>query len=395
MKIVPGPFAFEGSFVPMMYPILEDSMLCRALTLGLVLLGCSTPAWAHGPGVKTSTSSGDISIPTTLNFCGQETVELYVNICNNSEAPVVYEAQLVDSSPAFDCNIAIVPDNLRWEVTKIVQPGQCAPYRITIYRPSELDQESVVCYWVRVGEVNNLNVWLGARLIDNRLACVNFYEEEGALFIHPQDPVTFEFDLVNNSQISEFVEYTLLAKGPEGTSPQSNLSFNNGDPAEAYSGGQFLEPGQSTRVSVGLEWTDPKATGMFELSVEAPVLDKGGYPQSEVFSLPVGNASLWSTPTAADLAPSARMNASTAPNPFNPRTTVSFTLERSGRTVVDVLDLRGRRVRRLLEQSLSAGRHDVTWDGLFEGGSPASSGTYFFRIADALGQVAVKGALIK
>ncbi len=69
-----------------------------------------------------------------------------------------------------------------------------------------------------------------------------------------------------------------------------------------------------------------------------------------------------------------------APNPFNPATVVSFETARDGRTVLDVHDLRGRRVRRLADAVMSAGPHAVVWDGRADDGAMQPSGAYFVRL---------------
>ncbi|MCB0721992.1 MAG: T9SS type A sorting domain-containing protein [Ignavibacteriae bacterium] len=63
------------------------------------------------------------------------------------------------------------------------------------------------------------------------------------------------------------------------------------------------------------------------------------------------------------------------PNPFNPNTTISFTLPEASYTNVTVYDRLGREVKVLLDESLSAGTHSVEFeaDGL-------PSGIYFYRI---------------
>lgn len=68
------------------------------------------------------------------------------------------------------------------------------------------------------------------------------------------------------------------------------------------------------------------------------------------------------------------------PNPFNPATTVAFTLPREGRVRLDVFDVAGRRVQTLVDDVLTAGRHDVIWDGLDHAGRNQSSGVYFARL---------------
>ncbi|HOX25753.1 MAG TPA: FlgD immunoglobulin-like domain containing protein [Candidatus Krumholzibacteria bacterium] len=65
-----------------------------------------------------------------------------------------------------------------------------------------------------------------------------------------------------------------------------------------------------------------------------------------------------------------------APNPFNPATALRFTLPQAGRVQLDIVDLRGRRVRQLVSEALAAGEHAVTWQGTDEAGCPAASGVY-------------------
>lgn len=72
-----------------------------------------------------------------------------------------------------------------------------------------------------------------------------------------------------------------------------------------------------------------------------------------------------------------------APNPFNPQTRITFTLQEAGTATLDVYDLRGLRVRRLLLADLPAGRHEATWDGRDDAGRGLASGTYVCRLAAA------------
>ena len=68
---------------------------------------------------------------------------------------------------------------------------------------------------------------------------------------------------------------------------------------------------------------------------------------------------------------------STAPNPFRTATTIAFSLAERSRVSLDVFDVQGRLVRRLLRDELrGAGRHTVAWDGTGRG----SSGVFFIRL---------------
>ncbi len=93
--------------------------------------------------------------------------------------------------------------------------------------------------------------------------------------------------------------------------------------------------------------------------------------------------------------PAALAVASVRPNPFNPRTVVSFDVPRTGAVQLAIHDLRGRVVRRLLDGSLAAGRHEVKWDGTDEGGRPAAAGVYLLRLRQGDEAVSTKLVLAK
>lgn len=65
------------------------------------------------------------------------------------------------------------------------------------------------------------------------------------------------------------------------------------------------------------------------------------------------------------------------PNPFNPTTTVQFSLHRPGPVDLTLYDVRGREVRRLARgEYFPAGVHRVVWDGRDDAGRGAASGSY-------------------
>ncbi len=64
------------------------------------------------------------------------------------------------------------------------------------------------------------------------------------------------------------------------------------------------------------------------------------------------------------------------PNPFNPSTTIAFSLATAGHTTVSVFNNRGQMVRQLLNGPMNKGNFRVTWDGMDAKGVPAASGNY-------------------
>lgn len=68
------------------------------------------------------------------------------------------------------------------------------------------------------------------------------------------------------------------------------------------------------------------------------------------------------------------------PNPFRGATTIPFALPRAGVVRVDVFDVTGRRVRRVLEGRMDAGSHALDWNGRDSRGAAAAAGVYFIRL---------------
>lgn len=68
------------------------------------------------------------------------------------------------------------------------------------------------------------------------------------------------------------------------------------------------------------------------------------------------------------------------PNPFNPSTTISYSLKESGFTRIDVYNAKGQKVKTLVNESKAAGDHSIVWNGKDDSGQELGSGIYFFRM---------------
>jgi len=84
--------------------------------------------------------------------------------------------------------------------------------------------------------------------------------------------------------------------------------------------------------------------------------------------------------TAVEDLPTVYRLAGNYPNPFNPKTTISFDLPEAQFVRLAVFGADGRRIATLLDERLAAGRHSVAWEGRDETGLPVASGVYFCRI---------------
>ncbi len=78
------------------------------------------------------------------------------------------------------------------------------------------------------------------------------------------------------------------------------------------------------------------------------------------------------------------------PNPFNTKTKICFELPKSAKIVMELFDIKGRKLVTLVDESKTAGRHEVLWDA---GENP--SGVYFCKLLTEDGVFIHKLLLLK
>jgi C1A family cysteine protease len=98
-----------------------------------------------------------------------------------------------------------------------------------------------------------------------------------------------------------------------------------------------------------------------------------------------GYGSMTSTADGEDLVAPARPRAlvleQNVPNPFNPETAIAFGLPRAAEVDLGIYNIRGQRVRQLVDGWMPAGFHTELWDGRDVNGQLVSSGVYFYRLS--------------
>ncbi len=68
------------------------------------------------------------------------------------------------------------------------------------------------------------------------------------------------------------------------------------------------------------------------------------------------------------------------PNPFNPTTTIQYSLPKPGNVKVQIYDITGSLVNELINVKQNAGQHSVVWNGTNQQGLEAASGIYLYRV---------------
>ncbi len=102
-------------------------------------------------------------------------------------------------------------------------------------------------------------------------------------------------------------------------------------------------------------------------------------------------------PTAvAEAVPSAFALTGNHPNPFNPSTTIGFSIDRPGAVRLAVYSLSGQKVRELVSGAvMRPGAHSIVWDGRDASGKAVSSGVYIARLVHDGRAVSRKMMLMK
>lgn len=68
------------------------------------------------------------------------------------------------------------------------------------------------------------------------------------------------------------------------------------------------------------------------------------------------------------------------PNPFNPQTTISYTVKDNSPVSIEIFNVKGQLVRSLVNNVKESGDHTAVWNGIDNNGRPVSSGVYYFKM---------------
>lgn len=83
------------------------------------------------------------------------------------------------------------------------------------------------------------------------------------------------------------------------------------------------------------------------------------------------------------------------PNPFNAQTNISYYLPQSSNLELSIYNIKGRKVKTLVNAFQSAGFQSITWDGTNKNGAEVASGVYFYRVQTDYSEETKKMVLLK
>jgi hypothetical protein len=149
--------------------------------------------------------------------------------------------------------------------------------------------------------------------------------------------------------------------------------------------GQMIGSASTILCSAWLEQDNVKADAVGNTALIAWSDGRAGILDSEYFVSSIYATRIFSSPVSTDdtLSPTSNQPELYAnfPNPFNPVTTIAFSLPESNVITLSVYNLKGQKVKTLVPNSaMPAGLHKVVWNGCDETGKPVGSGVYFYTL---------------
>jgi len=146
--------------------------------------------------------------------------------------------------------------------------------------------------------------------------------------------------------------------------------------------------GEITLPTCYLEYTIP-ANGSFTFNVNFQPLENIEYSGTLTINSDDPNALVNTIPVYGTGQPVANedpvITAVTSlkgcyPNPFNPETTIRFSVKDKTPVELNIYNILGQKVRTLINKPLEAGEHTVVWNGTDNRGHSVASGIYFYRM---------------
>lgn len=217
--------------------------------------------------------------------------------------------------------------------------------------------------WIEAADVYGTRIYMAEQHIG--VSILDFIPPPTPTAIHAFDAqaaggvVTLEWEVVSDDVIAGYRLYR-RTEGAE---------------LRPVNTGALLRPDAHEYIDTGVA---PGKRYEYTLAV---VLEDGSEVTSHMVEVTVGAAAL-----ALD---------QNVPNPFNPATTISFTLPSAARATLAVFDAEGRLVRTLLDGALEGGFKQAEWNGRDNTGRQVSSGVYFYRLQSGKHVLTRKMVLLK
>jgi len=194
---------------------------------------------------------------------------------------------------------------------------------------------------------------------------IYYYHDAAAnLFIIEYEKLTNHHYVVNNACVDTTVTFQVILDGNDGS-----IYFY-------YKDQGLADHVAAERATIGIQ---PSKDGTLGVQYYGGNVPEGGFPTDEMgikFFRRTGT-SVELDQAAQPLAYKLRQN---FPNPFNPTTTIQFSLKDHGFVSLQIFNILGQEVRTLISENMEAGLHQIQWDGRNDSNIRVPSGIYFYKL---------------
>ncbi len=215
--------------------------------------------------------------------------------------------------------------------------------------------------------INDVEIGAGHDVVDSpRL----FSDQGGGVYIFYGVPGDYQYEETWFTHLNGEGELALPEYGDTGV-----LLTPNWPSTHSLSG---IPDGEGGVISV---WTDFRSSTVRELS--------------DIYAQRINDRTVGADHEPVSLTPEQYRLDPAYPNPFNPSTTLRYSVPSVSELRLTVSDILGRTVRTLVDGSVSAGQYRVTWDGRSDAGSVVASGIYFVQMRTPAQTLTQKLVLVK
>ncbi|MFA6632295.1 MAG: FlgD immunoglobulin-like domain containing protein [Kiritimatiellia bacterium] len=114
---------------------------------------------------------------------------------------------------------------------------------------------------------------------------------------------------------------------------------------------------------------------------ELPSYDLAGNPRIYGDQVDLGAYEWQGQTDIEDLVTVPTFSISNYPNPFNPETTITYSLPEATKMRLDIYNLKGQLIKTLVNEAKAAGKYSVVWKGTDDSHHPVSSGIYIYKMS--------------
>jgi len=352
----------------------EVEIFSRALT-GLEVAGI----FGAGAGGKCKEY---VYVPAAQTFCTNSPIGyVTVYVCNFTQQPQSYALSFAGTSGA-GCTVAgptsftITSQNTN-NVIGPVAPGYCQPETVKVVKPNGMGNGDVSCFsMTATNTASNISRVTNGSFTANESVCP-ILKSQVLTSVGVGVSVAHTFQLTNTSFVAQNVNVEVEAIGVDqpilvggGT-----VSLNGQPPGFPWFTSYALAPGESTLVNVDAQFTELTPFVPYDILLSADI-DGNGSPDAKVAAGMINSeAPLTNLGVPKERPPSTVDLIGAWPNPFHRLLTVELALPKAGAVQLELYDVGGRRVRRVVRENVAAGRGLRVLDAA---GLP--SGLYLLRV---------------